>query len=145
MLIQLQATFLTQVGREQEAKSILKAGLKKYPGYRSFIYGLAENYIEDDESLKAIRLLENYKIKFSQDPNLYLFISKAYSSQGKILLQYENMAEYFYYKFNLQEAINQMDLAVKANDGNFYEKSRVEARLKQLKNEEALYAKFYDK
>ena len=145
MLIQLQATFLTQVGREQEAKSILKVGLKKYPGYRSFIYGLAENYIEDDESLKAIRLLENYKIKFSQDPNLYLFISKAYSSQGKTLLQYENMAESFYYKFNLQEAINQMDLAVKANDGNFYEKSRVEARLKQLKNEEALYAKFYDK
>ena len=55
------------------------------------------------------------------------------------------MAESFYYQFNLQEAINQMDLAVKANDGNFYEKSRVEARLKQLKEEKALYAKFYDK
>ena len=145
MLIQLQATYLMQTERGQEAKSILDEGLEKYPGYRSFIYGLAEIYIEDNESFKAIRLLGNYKNKFFKDPNLYKFISKAYASQGKELLQYENMAESFYYQFNLQEAINQMDLAVKANDGNFYEKSRVEARLKQLKEEKALYAKFYDK
>jgi len=145
MIIQLQATFLMQTGRVHEAKIILEGGLKKYPDYRSFIFGLAENYIEDNESLKAIRLLANYKIKFSQDPNLYFFISKAYSSLGKELLQYENMAESFYHKFNLQEAINQMDLAVKAKDGNFYEKSRVETRLKQLKKEKILYDKFHDK
>ena len=33
----------------------------------------------------------------------------------------------------------QMDMAVKARDGNFYEKSRVEARLKQLQIEKEIY------
>lgn len=35
--------------------------------------------------------------------------------------------------FNIKKAADQMYLAVKANDGNFYEKSIAEARLKQLK------------
>ena len=48
--------------------------------------------------------------------------SKAYAMDGKILLQYESLAESLYYKHDLQEAIIQMDMAVRAPDGNFYEK-----------------------
>ena len=32
-----------------------------------------------------------------------------------------------------------MDMAVKARDGNFYEKSRVESRLKSLQREKEIY------
>ena len=76
---------------------------------------------------------------FKTDPELYKLLAKAYSLNGKKLLQYESLAESFYYRYNLQEAIVQMDMAVKARDGNFYEKSRVESRLKQLQREKEIY------
>ena len=76
---------------------------------------------------------------FRTDPELYRLLAKAYSLNGKQLLQYESLAEAFYYKYNLQEAITQMDMAVRAEDGDFYEKSRVESRLKQLQKEKEVY------
>ncbi len=51
------------------------------------------------------------------------------------MLEHENLSNAFYYKYDIQEAVTQMDLATKANDGNFYEKSRVEFRLNELKRE----------
>jgi predicted Zn-dependent protease len=78
-------------------------------------------------------------LAFKTDPELYKLLAKAYSLNGKQLLQYESLAEAFYYKYNLGEAIVQMDMAVRARDGNFYEKSRVEARLKQLQREKEIY------
>jgi hypothetical protein len=33
-----------------------------------------------------------------------------------------------------------MDLAIKANDGDFYQKSRVESRLKQFQKERQIYS-----
>jgi predicted Zn-dependent protease len=66
-------------------------------------------------------------------------LAKAYSLNEKRTLQYESLAESFYYSYNLQEAIIQMDMAVRAKDGNFYEKSRVEARLKELQREKEIY------
>ena len=34
-----------------------------------------------------------------------------------------------------------MDLAIKANDGDFYEKSRVESRLKQFQREQQFHSR----
>ena len=38
-----------------------------------------------------------------------------------------------------RKLITLLDLAVRAKDGNFYEKSRVESRLKQLQREKEIY------
>ena len=76
---------------------------------------------------------------FHSDPEIYKLLAKAYSLNGREVLQYESLAESFYYSYDLQEAIVQMDMATRARDGNFYEKSRVEARLKQLQREKEIY------
>ena len=52
---------------------------------------------------------------------------------GKNLLRHQAQGEAYLRRYNLQGAVEQMDLAVKANDGDFYEQSIVEARLNQLK------------
>ena len=59
-------------------------------------------------------------------------------NKGKELLQYQAQAESYYRKFNLPLAIQQMEFAAKSKDGNFYQKSIVESRLKQLKFENSL-------
>ena len=139
MLSQLYINYLIKTNKVTEAKKIYEQNLNFFPSNRSFIYGLADLYLETQDSEKAIKLLKENEQKFSQDPILYKLFAKGYANQGKKLLQYENLAEAAYYNFNLQEAIIRMDLAIKANDGDFYQKSRVESRLKQFQKEQQIH------
>jgi predicted Zn-dependent protease len=139
MLSQLYINYLIKINKVTEAKKIYEQNLNFFPSNRSFIYGLADLYLETQDSEKAIKLLKENEQKFSQDPILYKLFAKGYANQGKKLLQYENLAEAAYYNFNLQEAVIRMDLAIKANDGNFYQKSRVESRLKQFQKEQQIH------
>ena len=139
MLSQLYINYLIKTNKVTEAKKIYEQNLNFFPSNRSFIYGLADLYLETQDSEKAIKLLKENEQKFSQDPILYKLFAKGYANQGKKLLQYENLAEAAYYNFNLQEAVIRMDLAIKANDGNFYQKSRVESRLKQFQKEQQIH------
>tara|TARA_B110000503_G_scaffold140775_1_gene232519 strand:- start:14 stop:1438 length:1425 start_codon:yes stop_codon:yes gene_type:complete len=141
MLINLEATLLIKKGSLQEATDLYLKGLLMFPTYRAFVYGLADHYISVKHNSMAIDLLQKYLLLYPKDPNLYELMAKAYANLGKILLQHENLAEAFYYRYNLREAISLMDLAVRSRDGNFYEKSRVESRLKELKTEEMLFKK----
>ena len=139
MLSQLYINYLIKINKVTEAKKIYEQNLNFFPSNRSFIYGHADLYLETQDSEKAIKLLKENEQKFSQDPILYKLFAKGYANQGKKLLQYENLAEAAYYNFNLQEAIIRMDLAIKANDGDFYQKSRVESRLKQFQKEQQIH------
>ena len=139
MLSQLHINYLTTINKITEAKQLYLENLNYFPSNRSFIFGLADLYLETKGTEKAIKLLKKNAQKFSKDPILYELFAKGYSNQGKKLLQYENLAEAAYYNFNLQEAIIRMDLAIKANDGDFYQKSRVEARLKKFQRELHIY------
>ncbi|MDA7843233.1 M48 family metalloprotease [Methylophilaceae bacterium] len=139
MLSQLYINYLIKINKVTEAKKIYEQNLNFFPSNRSFIYGLADLYLETQDSEKAIKLLKENEQKFLQDPILYKLFAKGYANQGKKLLQYENLAEAAYYNFNLQEAIIRMDLAIKANDGDFYQKSRVESRLKQFQKEQQIH------
>ena len=139
MIDKLNIEILLKKGDINSAYLTIKKALTRYPNYRVFVYELANYYIETKSIKEAIKLLQSYVLAFKTDPELYKLLAKAYSLNGKQLLQYESLAEAFYYKYNLGEAIVQMDMAVRARDGNFYEKSRVEARLKQLQREKEIY------
>ena len=49
------------------------------------------------------------------------------------MLRFQAQGEAYYRQFNVDKAIEQFEFAAKAKDGNFYEQSIVEARLKELK------------
>jgi len=67
------------------------------------------------------------------DPYFYDLLAKAYTMQNKVLLSHQAQSEAYYRKYDLARAIEQMDLAAKANDGDFYQQSIVEARLNKLR------------
>ena len=139
MVEQLRVEILLKRGELNSAHQVLSRALTKYPNHRIFIYGLANYFIERKLATEAIKFLRSYVLVFRNDSNLYELLAKAYSLKGMQLLQYESLAESFYYKYNLLEAIAQMDMAARAPDGDFYQKSRVEARLKQLQKEKEIY------
>jgi predicted Zn-dependent protease len=140
MLLNLEAIILIQEGKQEEATQLYKKGLSMFPNHRAFVYGLAEHYIRSSKIAIAINLLQNYLLIHPEDSNLYELMAKAQAAKGKVLLQHENLAEAFYYRYNIKEAITHLDLAASAKDGNFYEKSRVESRLKALKREWKLFS-----
>jgi predicted Zn-dependent protease len=121
----------------QALNHYLKA-LNIYPNYRALIYGLAEHYLMTNEFEKSIRLINEKLNTYPEDSYFYELLSKAYAKEGKELLQYQAQSEAYYRKFNLPRAIEQMEFATKSKDGNFYQKSIVESRLKQLKFENSL-------
>ena len=122
----------------EQAKFELEKLLIKYPFYRAYVYRLAEvnltmgNFIEVQESI------EQYVKKFRSDSNLYKLLAKAYKGQGNDIEYHANMGEYYYYQFNLKDAIVQLGISKKIESNDFYLKSRVEARLKEMQQEKLL-------
>jgi len=121
-----------------QALNLYLKALNIYPNYRALIYGLAEHYLMTNEPEKTIRLINDKLNIYPDDSYFFELLSKAYSKQGKELLQYQAQSEAYYRKFNLPRAIEQMEFAARSKDGNFYQKSIVESRLKQLIFENSL-------
>jgi predicted Zn-dependent protease len=74
---------------------------------------------------------------YPRDPKLHEARAKAYAGQGKRLLQHQAQAEFYILQGSLQAAIEQLQFAQSSGDGDFYEHSVVDARLKELRAEHA--------
>ena len=59
--------------------------------------------------------------------------AKAYAAMGKRLLQHQAQGEAYALQGSLPAAIEQLQLARSAGDGDFYQLSVVDARLKELR------------
>jgi predicted Zn-dependent protease len=117
----------------QQADKQYAAGLARYPDNRALIFGYAEHYLAIKQPDKAVKLVLSKQSLYSDDAYLYDLLAKAYSMQNKSLLSHQAQSEAYYRKYDLVRAIEQMDLAAKANDGDFYQQSIVEARLKEFR------------
>jgi predicted Zn-dependent protease len=86
---------------------------------------------------EAVAALEEPVRLYPRDPWLRESLAKSYAALGKRLLQHQSQAELYVLRGLLPAAIEQLQLAHGAGDGNFYELSVVEARLKLLRQEHA--------
>ena len=124
-----------QVARNnpQAAAAQYAKGLSAYPAHRGLIYGYAEHFLAINQPDKAIKLVQDKHNLYPNDAYFYDILAKAYTQKNKNLLRFQAQGEAYYRQYNLQKAIEQMELAAKAKDGNFYQQSIVEARLKELR------------
>lgn len=133
MIDNLSARMEVARNNPQNAAKKYAAALERYPDNRALIYGYAEHFLALRQSDSAVRLVSSKQGLYPDDPYFYDLLAKAYTMQNKDLLSHQAQSEAYYRKYDLARAIEQMDLAAKANDGDFYQKSIVEARLKQLR------------
>jgi predicted Zn-dependent protease len=117
----------------QNAAKQYASALARYPDNRALIYGYAEHFLAIKQADKAVQLVLEKQGLYPDDAYFYDLLAKAYAMQNKTLLSHQAQSEAYYRKYDLARALEQMDLATKANDGDFYQKSIVEARLKQLR------------
>lgn len=117
----------------QAAASQYAKALAQFPNHRSLIYGYAEHFLAVNQPDKAIQLVQQKQAIFPEDAYFYDILAKAYNAKNKNLQRFQAQGESYFRKYNLKKAIEQMEFAVKAKDGNFYEHSIVETRLKEFK------------
>jgi predicted Zn-dependent protease len=80
-------------------------------------------------------------LSYPSDARAHALQSRTYARLGKRLQQHRAQAEAYALLGQLGLAVEQMELAQKSGDGNFYEQSRVDARLREMKQRQAEEAK----
>ena len=112
---------------------ILEAAQKQSPSSRSVSYALADARILGGRADAAAAELRQRIDNRSGDPRLWQLLSRAYAALGKRTEQHRTQAEVYYLRGSLPAAIEQLEIARRVNDGDFYTLSAVDARLRELK------------
>lgn len=132
MIDALAAQTLIAGGEVEKGLATYRDGLRANPSRKALIYGYAGALLAANKVADAVRFLDDKLDGRNQDPRLFEFQARAYTAMGKQLLQHRALAEVYALRGNLPAAIEQLQIAQKAGDGDFYQKSSVEARLKEL-------------
>ena len=126
---------LMQSGQLKKAIARYEAALTRYPSKMQLIYDYPEALLKDNQPAKAAAFLSEQLQRFPGDGPLHQVAAKAYAALGKQLLQHQHLAEYYAWQGNLRGAVTQLELAVKAGDGDFYQLSVAESRLRAVRQE----------
>jgi len=86
---------------------------------------------------EAAAFAEQQLLRFPNDGPLHQLAARAYAEQNMRLKEHQHQGEYYAWAGNLPLAIGQFELASKSGDGDFYQVSVVETRLRKLRAERA--------
>ena len=132
MIAGLAAEIKAGSGDLRGAQAIYREGQQRFPQAKSLVYGFAESLYAGRQYDEALRFLESQLQADSADYRLYGLQARTYAALGKRLLQHRAQAEFYMLRGQLGEAIEQLRFAQQDSDGNFYEQSAVDARLREL-------------
>ena len=113
------------------------AALVRYPNKMQLIYDYPEALLKAKRPAEAAAFAEQQLGRFPGDGPLHQIAARAYADQNMRLKQHEHLGEFYAWAGNLPLAIVQLELAAKAGDGNFYQVSVVESRLRKLRADQA--------
>lgn len=133
MLVRLGADI--RLARDDQAGglSAYRDAMVRYPLNLSLIYGYGAALIAAGQFDAARQFVEAQLQEFSQDIRLHKMRAQSYAGLGKRALQHQALAEVFALQGQTAGAVEQLQLAQRAGDANFYELSTIDARLRELK------------
>jgi predicted Zn-dependent protease len=114
-----------------------ESALARYPTKMQLVYDYPDALMQGGRYADAVAFTERQIARFPSDGPLHLLAARAYAGLGKDLMQHRHQAEYYAWQGNLKGAVDQLELAAKAKDGDFYQSSVVDARLRALRREVA--------
>ncbi len=115
------------------AIATLKASRAHYPQDPAVNYLLVDALLTAGRGNDALEVTTDYLLAFSSDPQMHALQAKTYAQLGRRAQHHRAQAESYVLLGQLPLALQQLEIGEKANDGNFYEHSQIEARLRELK------------
>jgi predicted Zn-dependent protease len=137
MIETLAARVRQAAGDPGGALATLRQALQRYPGRLPLVYAYAQALARAGRNEDALAVIAEPQRQHPRDARLRALQAQAYAALGKRLLQHQAQAELYVLRGSVPAAIEQLQLAQAAGDGNFYELSAVEARLKELRTQHA--------
>ena len=141
MLAGLDARIKHAGSDDKGALAVLQRALVSYPNNRALNYAGIEALQQLGQYREASAKLDEQLRNYPRDAKLFTLQAKGYASLGKRLLQHQAQAEAYVLQGSLPAAIEQLQLAQKSGDGDFYQLSSVDARLRDLRQKLAQEAK----
>jgi predicted Zn-dependent protease len=115
------------------AIALLEAQRKIKPTSQVVNTNLANIYVEADQPLKAIPLLEELIFFDKQNMLPYQIMADAYRKLDNKALEYYSNAEIMALTANYQGAIDQLNYAYRYSEGQTLQLARIEARIRQFR------------
>ena len=112
-----------------------ESALTRYPNKMQLIHDYPEALLKAGRPGDAAEFAERQLERFPGEGPLHEIAARAYAAQDKRLKQHEHQGEFYAWIGNLPLAVTQFELASKAADGDFYQLSVVETRLRVLRQE----------
>jgi predicted Zn-dependent protease len=123
----------TAAGEGEAAFACYRDALKTNPNYRALTYDYADALLKNGQADAALKLIEARLQIYTEDYKLYLLQSRAYAILNKHLAQHRAQGEAYARMGNIPGAVEQLQIALKSGDGDFYQLSATEARLRELR------------
>ena len=120
-------------GPQAPALACYREALKTYPGYRALIYDYANALLQAQQPDAALRLVENRLQSVADDYRLYQLQARSFAALNRRLGQHRAQAEAYVRMGNVTAAVEQLQIGLKSGDGDFYQLSSAEARLRELR------------
>lgn len=122
-------------GHNQAALDRYRHLLDLNPANPVLVKGYANALLNTKRYAEARKVLEDARRRQNNpEPELYLLLAKTATGMGREADAHEAMAEYYYLNGQTRGAVEQLTLASKISGLDFYQASRIEARLQQLKS-----------
>ena len=141
MIETLAARVKLAAGDKAEAFDIYKEALKTFPQHRALSYDYADALLRHESAEAAIKFI-NQQLQFTpNDIRLYELQAQSYEALGNPMAQHRALAEVYSRQGNYSAAVEQLQIALRNSDADFYEASSAEARLRELRELAAEQAK----
>jgi beta-barrel assembly-enhancing protease len=129
----LTCEFVQEANGPEKALSCFREALKSYPAYRALAYGYANALLLAKQPEEALRFVEGRLQVVIGDYRFYLLQARCYAALNRRLPQHRAQAEAYLRQGNLPAAIDQLQIGLKSGDGDFFQLSSAEARLRELR------------
>jgi len=132
------------VGRARVAAGDLPGALKLYadaaqrfPFQRALTIDYAQALLDAKRPREVLELVGATLQVIRSEPRLYRLQAKAFAALGQQLQAYRAQAEAYVLIGSIPAAIEQLQIGLKSGDGDYYQLSSAEARLRQLRQMDA--------
>jgi predicted Zn-dependent protease len=131
----LKAQIETDARLYSAAIKTFKKLLNIYPGNSTINLYYAETLLKANKIKLAHKILQTQTSPSTKTPKLYQLLAETQAKLKKPANSHQSLAEHYYLLGQTHDAIRQLEIALKIPKINFYLTSRLEARLKEFKNE----------
>ncbi|GAA5784941.1 beta-barrel assembly-enhancing protease [Chitiniphilus shinanonensis] len=132
----LQGQLLIAQGKPADAATQLKQAALRFPGSRALLYGEIDARVAARQLEPALKLTHDAQELYPSDAELYQREARIYEGLGNGQRQHFAQAEYYVRLLEYTAAIEQLQLAQRQPGDDFYLLSRIEARLRELQQDD---------